>query len=163
MLELSSRLAARWPGAEAICFGHLADSNLHMFVKVDERPFPEHAIDEIVYGCVRDWQGSISAEHGIGLLKKDYLDYSRTPEEIALMKRVRLAMDPKGILNPARFSREDSSAAAVTASRNPIGSERAASRLRSPHTAFGKCASSANRGITCQCTCGTMLRRRTRD
>lgn len=103
VLELSSRLAARWPGAEAICFGHLADSNLHMFVKVDERPFPEHAIDEVVYGCVRDWQGSISAEHGIGLLKKDFLDYSRTPEEIALMKRIRLAMDPKGILNPGKI------------------------------------------------------------
>ncbi len=103
VLELSSRLAARWPGAEAICFGHLADSNLHMFVKVDERPFPGHAIDEIVYGCVRDWQGSISAEHGIGLLKKAYLDYSRTPAEIALMKRIRHALDPQGILNPGKI------------------------------------------------------------
>jgi FAD/FMN-containing dehydrogenase len=103
VIECSARLAARWPGAETICFGHLADSNLHMFVKVPATPFPEDDIDAIVYGCVRDWRGSISAEHGIGLLKKAYLDYSRTPEEIALMKTLRHAMDPKGILNPGKI------------------------------------------------------------
>lgn len=58
-----ARLRERWPSAQTICFGHLADSNLHMFVTADETPFPEKAIDEIVYGCVRDWKGSISAEH----------------------------------------------------------------------------------------------------
>ncbi|MEZ5728239.1 MAG: DUF2779 domain-containing protein [Burkholderiaceae bacterium] len=101
-LELDARLKARWPGAEAICFGHLADSNLHLFAKVDERPFPEHELDEIVFGTVRDWQGSISAEHGIGLLKKNYLDYSRSAEEIALMRRLRAALDPNAILNPGK-------------------------------------------------------------
>ena len=45
----------------------------------------------------------LDAEHGIGLLKKAYLDYSRTPEEIALMKTLRHAMDPKGILNPGKI------------------------------------------------------------
>lgn len=100
--ECTKRLRAQWEGAETICFGHLADSNLHMFVKVPATPFPEHEIDDVVYGCVRDWRGSISAEHGIGLLKKEYLDYSRTPAEIALMKTLRRALDPKGILNPGK-------------------------------------------------------------
>lgn len=74
-----------------------------MFVKVPAEPFPEDAIDAIVYGCVRDWHGSISAEHGIGLPKKAYLDCSRTPEEIALMPPLRRALDPKGILNPGKI------------------------------------------------------------
>ena len=96
------RLRNMWPSAEAICFGHLADSNLHMFVKADATPFPEHAIEELVYTCVRDWGGSISAEHGIGLIKRPYLSYSRTPQELALMKLVKSALDPQGILNPGK-------------------------------------------------------------
>lgn len=97
-----ARLRERWPSAQTICFGHLADSNLHMFVIADETPFPETAIDEIVYGCVRDWKGSISAEHGIGLLKKPYLSYSRSPEEVATMKLLKAALDPRNILNPGK-------------------------------------------------------------
>jgi FAD/FMN-containing dehydrogenase len=97
-----ARLRETWPSAETICFGHLADSNLHMFVTVDERPFPEHAIEDVVYASVRDWGGSISAEHGIGVIKKPYLAYSRTPEELALMKVVKAALDPRGILNPGK-------------------------------------------------------------
>lgn len=97
-----ARLRERWPSAQTVCFGHLADSNLHMFVIADEMPFPEKAIDDIVYGCVRDWKGSISAEHGIGLLKKPYLSYSRSPEEVATMKLLKAALDPRGILNPGK-------------------------------------------------------------
>jgi FAD/FMN-containing dehydrogenase len=97
-----ARLRESWPSAQTICFGHLADSNLHMFVTADETPFPEKAIDDIVYGCVRDWKGSISAEHGIGLLKKPYLSYSRSPEEVATMKLLKAALDPRGILNPGK-------------------------------------------------------------
>jgi len=63
-----------------------------------ERPIPEHAIEDVVYACVRDWGGSISAEHGIGLIKKPYLSYSRTPEQLALMKLLKSALDPRGIL-----------------------------------------------------------------
>jgi FAD/FMN-containing dehydrogenase len=69
---------------------------------VDDEPLPVHAIDEVVYGCVRERHGSISAEHGIGLLKKAFLDYTRTPEEVGLMKRLKIAMDPNGILNPGK-------------------------------------------------------------
>ncbi|MFN7644782.1 MAG: FAD-linked oxidase C-terminal domain-containing protein, partial [Burkholderiales bacterium] len=55
-----------------------------------------------LYGCVAEWQGSVSAEHGIGLLKKAYLGHSRSEAEIALMKRLKAALDPNGILNPGK-------------------------------------------------------------
>lgn len=100
--DAAVRCQARWPSAVLTNFGHLADSNAHMFVSVDDRPFPEHAIDDVIYGCVRDWGGSISAEHGIGLLKKPYLGFSRTPEELAIMRTLKRALDPAGILNPGK-------------------------------------------------------------
>jgi FAD/FMN-containing dehydrogenase len=100
--ECGDRLQARLAGAAAICFGHLADGNLHLFVTATARPFPEREIETIVYGCVRDWGGSISAEHGIGLVKKPYLGYSRSPAEIAVMKSLKTALDPRGILNPGK-------------------------------------------------------------
>ena len=49
-----------------------------------------------------DWGGSISAEHGIGVHKKPFLHYSRTPEEVALMRQLKAALDPKGTLNPGK-------------------------------------------------------------
>jgi FAD/FMN-containing dehydrogenase len=100
--ECGNRLRAALPGAESICFGHLADGNLHLFVVSPVRPFPAHAIDDIVYTCVRDWHGSISAEHGIGVVKKEYLAYSRGPAEIEVMKAVKQALDPQRILNPGK-------------------------------------------------------------
>lgn len=51
---------------------------------------------------IGEYSGSITAEHGVGVLKRDYLQLSRTAEEIALMKTIKTAMDPKGILNPGR-------------------------------------------------------------
>ncbi len=85
-------------------FGHIADSNLHLSARVDSEGDvqPVHEMDEIVYDCVRDWKGSISAEHGIGLLKREFLPYSRSPEELALMRTLKAAMDPLGILNPGK-------------------------------------------------------------
>ena len=57
---------------------------------------------------MRDFDGTISAEHGIGLLKKSYLGHTRSPQELALMRRLKAAMDPQGILNPGKvFDMED--------------------------------------------------------
>ena len=61
-----------------------------------------HEMDEIVYGEVRRIGGSISAEHGIGTLKRAYLGYSRSAAEIDVMRRIKAALDPKGILNPGK-------------------------------------------------------------
>ena len=83
-------------------FGHVADSNLHLSVKSDGDPAHEHELDAEVYKAVGAWGGSISAEHGIGVHKKPFLHYSRTPEEMALMRTLKAALDPKGILNPGK-------------------------------------------------------------
>ncbi|SNT31468.1 FAD/FMN-containing dehydrogenase [Noviherbaspirillum humi] len=93
----------RWPEAKTVFFGHVGDSNIHIGVKAGEGDQPTDDIDAIVYGLVRDWAGSVSAEHGIGLLKRHYLRYSRSEEEIALMKRIKRTLDPRNILNPAKI------------------------------------------------------------
>jgi FAD/FMN-containing dehydrogenase len=99
----------RYPGWQIALFGHVGDGNLHINVmkpdalgKEDFLRRTEEA-DRDLFALVREHGGSISAEHGIGLLKKDFLSYSRTPDEIALMKAVKRAFDPKGILNPGKI------------------------------------------------------------
>ena len=84
-------------------FGHIGDSNIHFEVKVGEGEQPETEVQEVVYERVRQYKGSISAEHGIGLIKRHYLAYSRTPEEIQLMRTLKQALDPRGILNPGKI------------------------------------------------------------
>ena len=96
-------LRARYPNAHIAFFGHMGDSNLHIAVSTgasDDATL--HAVDEIAYGVVRDFNGSISAEHGVGLLKRDFLYYSRNLEELALMRTIKQALDPHGILNPGK-------------------------------------------------------------
>jgi len=98
-------LAVAIPGCESVYYGHIGDGNLHLVswvpgLSVEKQP--KHAMDEVIYGCVRDFHGSISAEHGIGTVKKPYLGYARTPEEIALMRTLKTALDPLGLLNPGK-------------------------------------------------------------
>ena len=97
-----SALRAADPNLRAVWFGHIADSNLHICVKLEPNGPTKSAIDRIVYTQVRDYGGSVSAEHGIGLLKRPYLGFTRTPEEIAVMRRIKAALDPDGILNPGK-------------------------------------------------------------
>jgi FAD/FMN-containing dehydrogenase len=102
--DCRTRLAARWTDAETVWFGHAADSNIHICVRLPGvDPLPEHQIDIIVYDCVADYSGSISAEHGIGLLKRDYLGKSRSADEIATMRIIKRALDPANILNPGKI------------------------------------------------------------
>jgi FAD/FMN-containing dehydrogenase len=63
---------------------------------------PKEEICDVIYGLVRDYGGTVSAEHGIGTLKLQWLEHARSPEEIALMRTIRTALDPAGILNPGR-------------------------------------------------------------
>ena len=101
--EISALLAARWPALKALYFGHVADGNLHLSVRMNGHSVPELEIERAVYELVSRRRGSISAEHGIGSLKRDFLHLSRSPEEIALMRTIKHAMDPNGILNPGKI------------------------------------------------------------
>jgi FAD/FMN-containing dehydrogenase len=92
----------RWPDATTAFFGHVGDSNLHLTMKACEGEQPVDEINALVYACVRDYSGTISAEHGIGLSKRAYLSHSRTPEEMLVMRALKRALDPKGILNPGK-------------------------------------------------------------
>ena len=101
--EIRRALVARWPGASLVIFGHLGDGNLHVIVGVgDAGDAARHAVEAIVYGALRGRGGSISAEHGIGLEKRPFLDWSRGAEEIALMRSLKQALDPRNILNPGK-------------------------------------------------------------
>ena len=95
-------LQERWPDVIIVTFGHLADSNLHISVRLPRAEVPVYEIEATVYAAVGEWGGSISAEHGIGRLKRDFLHFSRTPEELTLMRLLKRSMDPKGILNPGK-------------------------------------------------------------
>ncbi|HKW84634.1 MAG TPA: FAD-binding oxidoreductase, partial [Burkholderiaceae bacterium] len=98
-------LAAAIPGCESVYYGHIGDGNLHLVswvdgLSVDEQP--KRDMDAVIYGLVRDFNGSISAEHGIGTVKKPWLGHARSEAEIALMRTLKQALDPQGLLNPGK-------------------------------------------------------------
>jgi FAD/FMN-containing dehydrogenase len=96
-------LAERVPGARLIVFGHVADGNLHLVVAAGEaHEATFEAVERCVYEPLRSIAGSISAEHGIGLERKAYLEISRSAAEIATMRLLKTALDPRGILNPGK-------------------------------------------------------------
>lgn len=90
-------------------FGHLGDGNLHInFMKPEswsELEFVNKvkSADNKMFSLLKHFQGSISAEHGVGILKKPFLQYSRSPFEISLMKAIKKECDPKGLLNPGKI------------------------------------------------------------
>jgi FAD/FMN-containing dehydrogenase len=89
--------------AYAIVFGHAGDGNLHVNVKYPATSDRNEEITKLVYGITGEFAGSISAEHGIGMLKRPYLKLSRTEEEIETMRTLKRALDPHHILNPGRI------------------------------------------------------------
>ncbi|MGH7004321.1 MAG: FAD-binding oxidoreductase, partial [Alphaproteobacteria bacterium] len=100
---VEERLRRRWPGIKVLCYGHIGDSNLHVVTnRPPGEPDPDTAVGAIVYDIVREFGGSVSAEHGIGILKRAYLGYSRSAAEIALMQTLKRAIDPKNIMNPGK-------------------------------------------------------------
>jgi FAD/FMN-containing dehydrogenase len=100
---VSSRIEADVPEVFIAAFGHLGDNNIHISVLVEnDRATYEEIIQEHVYQALLPYGGAVSAEHGIGLEKRAYLPISRTPEEIQLMKSLKIMMDPKNILNPGK-------------------------------------------------------------
>lgn len=107
--EMDGTLAAYLPGIEVIDFGHLGDGNLHYNVQAPAGVAPaeflathETAINAMVHDAVQRRGGSISAEHGIGRLKRDELARRKDPTALALMRAIKQALDPLGIMNPGR-------------------------------------------------------------
>ena len=98
LAEVRARLLAKWPAATLVVFGHLGDGNLHLVAGVGDSS-AKHDVEEIVYGGLGSRNGSVSAEHGIGLQKRAWLSLSRSPEELAMMRTMKTALDPAGILN----------------------------------------------------------------
>jgi FAD/FMN-containing dehydrogenase len=107
--DTDAALQAAFPGMQLVDFGHLGDGNLHYNVQAPpglsgqqflERH--EHAVNGIVYDAVCARGGSISAEHGVGVLKRDELVQRKSPVALQLMRAVKAALDPQGLLNPGR-------------------------------------------------------------
>ena len=105
--DAALRLA--FPGVRLVDFGHLGDGNLHYNVQCPEGADAaeflrahEHAVNTIVYDAVTARGGSISAEHGVGALKVDELVQRKSPVAMAMMRAVKRALDPAGVLNPGR-------------------------------------------------------------
>ncbi|MBR0829245.1 FAD-binding oxidoreductase [Bradyrhizobium manausense] len=92
-------------GCESVYYGHIGDGNLHLVSWVTGLPIerqPKAEMDAIIYGLVREMGGSVSAEHGIGTLKKQWLGHARSEAEIALMRTLKAALDPDQLLNPGK-------------------------------------------------------------
>lgn len=105
-----SLIEAVWPGTRAIGFGHLGDGNIHFHVIAPPGADAESwqagdgkAISRQVHDLVTRWGGSISAEHGIGQLKRDELARLGDPVVLALLRQIKQALDPKGIMNPGKL------------------------------------------------------------
>ena len=100
------------PGVRLVNFGHLGDGNLHYNVQApegqDAKAFlreQEARVNTLVYEAVRGFGGSISAEHGVGSLKVEELEHHKSPVALNMMRAIKSALDPQGLLNPGRVLR----------------------------------------------------------
>jgi FAD/FMN-containing dehydrogenase len=101
--EVKTGLERGWKDPKCIVFGHLGDGNLHVIAGGGAGdPETRRRVEEAVYGPLRSRGGSVSAEHGIGTEKRKYLPWSRTEAEIEVMRALKQALDPRGILNPGK-------------------------------------------------------------
>lgn len=109
MEEWRTAVEMALPALPAVCFGHVGDGNLHLNLLCPEgmshRVFlaAASAFDSQMYALVESFAGSISAEHGVGLLKRAHLHHSKSPGEIALMREIKRGLDPEGIMNPGKI------------------------------------------------------------
>ena len=101
-------LAAQFPGCRLVTFGHLGDGNLHYNVTppVDMADIvfleQQNAVNRVVHDSVHAFGGSISAEHGIGALKRDEIRRYKSPVEMELMRTIKKALDPANLMNPGK-------------------------------------------------------------
>ena len=102
MEQVQASLKQNWPEGSCIALGHIADGNLHLFMVPGQEGDNHQQCDEIVYQPLKQYQGSVSAEHGIGLEKKSWLGHSRSTAEIDVMRALKRTLDPSGLLNAGR-------------------------------------------------------------
>ncbi|MEN1944897.1 FAD-binding oxidoreductase [Luteimonas sp. MJ293] len=109
LAEAQALLGQAYPDFDVVWFGHIGDGNLHINVLqpegLDDAEFMRRCahVTELLASVLQRHGGSISAEHGVGLLKKAYLGSSRTDAEVALMRSIRSAFDPNGLMNPGKI------------------------------------------------------------
>ncbi|MEW7855628.1 FAD-binding oxidoreductase [Pseudomonas chlororaphis] len=107
--DIDAIVAQNYPDFEVVWYGHIGDGNLHLnILKPDDLSKDEFfakcaTVNKWVFETVEKYNGSISAEHGVGMTKRDYLTYSRSPVEIDYMKAVKAVFDPNGIMNPGKI------------------------------------------------------------
>ncbi len=107
--EIDTIVGEHYPDFEIVWFGHIGDGNLHLnILKPDAMAKDEFfakcaTVNKWVFETVQKYNGSISAEHGVGMTKRDYLEYSRSAAEIEYMKAVKAVFDPNGIMNPGKI------------------------------------------------------------
>lgn len=109
MRDIDAIVGEHYPDYEVVWYGHIGDGNLHLNILKPEHMGKDEffascaKVNKWVFEIVQRYNGSISAEHGVGMTKRDYLGYSRSPEEIACMKAIKAVFDPNGIMNPGKI------------------------------------------------------------
>ncbi|VXA93504.1 putative FAD/FMN-containing dehydrogenase [Pseudomonas sp. 8AS] len=107
--DIDRIVEANYPDFEVVWFGHIGDGNLHLNILKPENLSKDEffakcaIVNKWVFETVQKYNGSISAEHGVGMTKRDYLHYSRSPAEIGYMKAIKAVFDPNGIMNPGKI------------------------------------------------------------
>lgn len=107
--DIDAIVEANYPDFEVVWFGHIGDGNLHLNILKPENLSKEEffakcaTVNQWVFETVQKYNGSISAEHGVGMTKRDYLGYSRSAEEVGYMKAIKAVFDPNGIMNPGKI------------------------------------------------------------
>ena len=103
LIEITTaRLRERFPHVDVYAFGHVGDGNIHYNVGPPSLVAERSAVNGIVYAVVAELGGSISAEHGLGQLKREEIRAHKAPLELELMERVKQALDPQGLMNPGK-------------------------------------------------------------
>lgn len=107
--ELDQIILKFYPNWKVVWFGHIGDGNLHLNILrptgMTKEDFVKDCqkVDHKIFECVKKFDGSISAEHGVGLTKKSFLNYSRSKEEIEIFKSIKRIFDPNGLINPGKI------------------------------------------------------------
>lgn len=107
--DIDAIVEKHYPDYEVVWYGHIGDGNLHLNILKPEHMDKDEffascaKVNKWVFEIVERYNGSISAEHGVGMTKRDYLGYSRSAEEIACMKAIKAVFDPNGIMNPGKI------------------------------------------------------------